>query len=103
MKSIIKSARRCFFCGAETNLELHHVMHGTANRRLADADGLTVYLCSRHHRELHDSKNGADLDNALKRAGEYAWIKKYGNGNMEQCIAQFRQRYGKNYLDLEDE
>lgn len=103
MKSIIKTAKCCYCCGAETNLEVHHVMHGTANRRIADADGMTVYLCSRCHRMLHDSKNGAEMDDALKKAGEYVWIKKYGKGNMEQCIAQFRQRYGKNYLDLEDE
>lgn len=37
MESIIKTGRYCFFCGRTDRLEKHHALHGTANRRKADA------------------------------------------------------------------
>lgn len=93
-QSIIRTAKSCFFCGRETGLERHHAMHGTANRKLADQDGLTVYLCHECHRILHDTAHpGKEMDTALKQAAEYAWIKHYG-----KTIDDFRARYGKNFL-----
>lgn len=58
-KSIIQeqSGGECYLCdlflGIDTPApirEEHHVMHGTANRRLAEHYGLKVYLCPYHHR-----------------------------------------------------
>ena len=95
MKSIIKESKSCFFCGSETGLEKHHCMHGTANRKLADADGLWVYLCPECHRGtygVHGCK-GHDNDMTLKRAAEYAWLKVNG-----KTVADWIKRYGKNWL-----
>ncbi len=91
-KSIIQpeSERKCFLCGCTRNLETHHTWHGTANRRLADEDGLTVLLCDFCHDHLHDKNN---RDKYLMQIGEKAWIDKY-NGSIES----FRERYGSNVL-----
>lgn len=71
------------------SLERHHALHGTANRRLADQDGLTVWLCPRCHRELHDKGTG---DRVLQRAAESIWLRTYGNRE------EFIKRYGKSRL-----
>ncbi len=59
-KSILhdKKEGTCYLCvlqnqdyALRTDLEEHHVMPGTANRRLSERYGLKVYLCRQHHRE----------------------------------------------------
>lgn len=95
MDSIIKSAKTCFFCGSERNLERHHAMHGTANRRLAEQDGLWIWCCPECHRGdwgVH-GKNGHGKDMTLKMTAEYAWMKHYGKTEED-----FIRRYGKSYL-----
>lgn len=91
---MIKEARCCYFCGKPYGLELHHALHGTANRKLADEDGLTAWLCKLHHYELHFGKNGYKLDMALKKAAEYKWLM----DNPGKTVDDFRKRYGKDYL-----
>lgn len=81
--------RMCYFCGLPFNLERHHCLHGTANRRLAEEDGCWVYLCRQHHESVHKS---ATLDNQLKMRAQAAWEAKYGDREA------FRERYGKSYL-----
>lgn len=61
MKSIIQETKTCYCCGTMQNLELHHCCHGTANRKIADRLGLTVYLCHRCHSIVHDSDRSLDL------------------------------------------
>ena len=90
MKSIIQDSKVCFLCGYMGNLEKHHVWHGTANRRLADVDGLWVWLCRSCHRQVHDF---GWHDRELMAVGEKAWLKHYGKG-----IPEFIERYGKNVL-----
>lgn len=55
MTSIVQdlSTNRCFRCGAWVNLDLHHIMHGTANRRLSTKYGLTCWLCRDCHVLVH--------------------------------------------------
>ena len=95
MKSIIKESKSCFFCGSESGLEKHHCMHGTANRKLAEEDGLWVWLCSDCHRGTYGVHGyaGHDYDLTLKRAAEYAWLKENG-----KTVADWIKRYGKNWL-----
>lgn len=93
MKSIIQKNRVCYFCEREYGLDRHHAMHGTANRRLADQDGLTVYLCRECHRKLHDTEAGAEMDLKLKRDAETAWLNYY-----HKTVEDFIARYGRNYL-----
>ena len=50
--------RRCFICGSCDRVELHHIFGGM-NRKRADEDGLTVFLCARCHREGKNSAHGS--------------------------------------------
>ena len=79
----------CYICGQYAT-ETHHCIHGTANRKLADKDGLTVRLCSRCHRNLHDH---GTLDRELQRLAQVRWMEYFGKSEDE-----FRKRYGKSYI-----
>ena len=94
MKSIIQSKRECYICHATQGLNCHHIFTG-CNRKQADKQGLTVYLCVNHHTGNNGVHNG----------NEY-WYKKL------QVIAQrkfeethtreeFMKLFHKNYI-MED-
>lgn len=70
--------------------DLHHCLHGTSRRKLADEDGLTVYLCRPHHAALHD-KGLYDL--VLQQEAQQAWMDYY-----HKSVEDFIKRYGKSYL-----
>ena len=89
MKSIIHDWDECYICGAY-GTEVHHCIHGTANRRLADKDGLTVNLCHACHMRLHDK---GEYDRELQKIAQQRWMEYYG-----KSVDEFRKRYGKNYL-----
>ena len=89
MKSIVQSEKKCFLCGCQVDLECHHLWHGS-NRKRADQDGLTVWLCVHCHRNLHDK--GIN-DRELMEVGERAWLRETGG-----TIEDFIRRYGKNVL-----
>ena len=91
LKSIISNEKRCYECGRFTNLQIHHCLHGTANRKLADEDGLTVYLCYKCHKVLHEKSKEMDLK--YMRLAERAFLDFYN-----KTIEEFIERYGKNYL-----
>lgn len=61
MKSILQETNECFFCHATQGLHTHHVIHGNANRKIADREGLTVKLCFRCHAKVHDTDREMDL------------------------------------------
>lgn len=97
-KSIINpKSERCFLCGWKTPLEAHHIFHGTARRRLADEDGMIVYICRECHREVHEAED-REHDESLKAMGEMVWCRYYG-----KTIDDFIKRYGKNYIFDEEE
>lgn len=91
-KSIIQDLNRrvCYLCEQEGVVEAHHCIHGTANRKLADEDGLIVNLCIRCHRRLHDRGEG---DEKLKTTAQLVWMSYYMRG-----VEDFRARYGRSYL-----
>lgn len=91
MKSIMhtENIECCYICGQYAT-ETHHCIHGTANRRLADKDGLTVRLCHTCHANLHDKGN---LDKELQRLAQVRWMEYY-----ERSEDEFRNRYGKSYI-----
>ena len=66
-KSILhdKAEGTCYLCKLlnndyqrRTNLEEHHVMEGTANRRKSEQWGLKVYLCHEHHKDSPAAVHG---------------------------------------------
>ena len=94
MKSIITDKKECYVCGTTQNLHRHHILFGK-NRKKADEDGLTVYLCYYHH-ESSDGVhglNGHELDLKLKVIAEKRWLEFYN-----KTIDDFIKRYGKNYI-----
>ncbi len=91
MKSIIQDENEevCYICGQYAQT-VHHVLHGTANRKLADKDGLVVRLCHKCHMNLHDH---GSFDRELQRIAQTRWMEYY-----EKSEDDFRERYGKSYL-----
>lgn len=98
-KSIIQEDRtHCFICGMNTNLEPldeHHVF-GAANKRKSEKYGLKVYI---HHSKCHIfGKNSvhknAEVDRALKAIAQKIAMRHYG-----WTIEQFREIFGKNYIE----
>lgn len=90
MKSIISNSKRCYLCGTEQNLQIHHCIFGTANRKKADADGLFVHLCASCHNAVHNQ----DIweKRALQEIAQEKWEERKGSRN------EFIKRYGKSYL-----
>lgn len=70
--------------------ETHHMIFGTAKRKLADEDGLTVNLCHLHHMLLHQR---GDHKEELQKLAQETWMNHYG-----KSVDDFITRYGKSYL-----
>ena len=63
----------CSVCATDQCIEPHHLKgHGHSGTRKAD-DRLTMPLCSKHHRELHDH-GYQSFDKKYKRMNEPAQI-----------------------------
>lgn len=95
MKSIIQGDDEyCYLCkrmGFKTyGTEVHHMIFGTANRKLSDQDGLTVHLCNYHHARLHQH---GDHKKELQQLAQKTWLEHYN-----KTIEDFIKRYGKSYL-----
>ena len=92
MKSIIQKDRECFLCGSTSQLERHHCIHGTAGRKLADKYGLTVFLCSYHHRDnKHGVHGDAELDLWFKQLAQNCFEIVWGHD-------KWMEVFKKNYL-----
>lgn len=95
-----KAGGECYLCnrllGIDTPApcrEEHHVMHGTANRRLAEHYGLKVYLCPCHHRTGPQAAHRCrQTDLLLIQAAQRAFERKYGH-------TKWMEVFGRNYLD----
>ena len=90
MESIIKTVPGvCLLCGKTGPTEKHHLMSGTANRRLAEEAGLFIYLCPMCHQIVHmDPK----VNRTTKAFAEKVWRDYYGKSKEE-----FIKRYGKSF------
>lgn len=80
------SAEKCFLCGRNGPLHVHHCLHGR-NRAAADRMGLTVHLCVRCHTRLHDK---GEYDRELQALAQEVYEKEHGR-------AEWMERVGKNY------
>lgn len=101
IKSIMqnKEAGQCYLCcflhkdySIKTVRQEHHVMGGTANRRLSEKYGLKVYLCPGHH--LYGSEavhKNAEVAEMLHKGAQKAFMRSYPE-------LDFRATFGKNYL-----
>lgn len=93
MKSIMQENKECFVCKTTLGLELHHCFFGSANRKLSDVDGCTVYLCRDHHTGPYGVHCNRQLDLSIKRQCQTAWQEQY-----QKSVDDFIARYGKSYL-----
>ena len=92
MKSILQQERECYYCKTTNNLEEHHCLYGTANRKIAERFGLKVFLCSEHHRGKNGVHGGNKyLDIKLKQLAQSKFEE---NHNREDFIKIF----GKSFL-----
>lgn len=100
-KSIMhnKQDRTCYLCillngdyATHSSLQEHHVMPGTANRRLSERWGLKVYLCIQHHTAGNSAvHNNADIQHQLQRKAQEVFEAEYSH-------QQWMQVFGRNYI-----
>lgn len=96
---------RCYLCMKYDNnfsthevLQEHHVIYGTANRKLSEKYGLKVYLCVAHHLAsgckdaVHRSKATKEY---LCKEAQKCFEEKYPN-------LSFLEIFGINYLEDAD-
>ena len=97
MKSIIQTEKICYFCGAVSNLESHHIFFGEKNRKWSEKYGLKVWLCHSDHRDNLNGVHGlaAQKRKHLEMIGQEVFEKKYGH-------KKFMDVFGRNYLDGEE-
>lgn len=81
--------KHCYVCGDVRNLEIHHVIHGYANRKWADKYHLVVSLCHSCHRRVHDVD--VELDRFLEGEGQKAFEKEHPD-------LDFKKIFGKNFI-----
>jgi len=89
-KSKLQHYKYCVNCCTTFNLESHHCLHGTANRKIAEKYGLKVWLCHTCHMDLHDWNTA--LDRELQQRAQ-----RYYEANIG-TRAEFRRDFGKSYL-----
>ncbi|MBQ6929032.1 MAG: hypothetical protein IJN27_01830 [Oscillospiraceae bacterium] len=84
---------KCYLCGANTNLERHHVWGG-ARRPISEKYGAVVNLCHFCHNEPpygvhHNAINRMCLQEQMQRElmAKYGW-----------SIQDFIKIFGKNYI-----
>lgn len=103
MKSIMqKKDGRCYLCmllygddGTKVTQE-HHVIFGTANRKLSERYGLKVYLCIQHHTESPEAVHkNAEMALFLKIRAQRAFRERFPELNWMEI-------FGKNY-DTEEQ
>ena len=91
-ESIIQKDKMCVVCGRTEDLERHHVMFGNPRRRLAEEDGLVVWLCAKHHRGadgVHGIR-GHLLDIYLKTLAQSVYEKTH---TRDEWMARYRRNY----------
>ena len=76
MESIIQKEKVCYVCRSPY-VEKHHIFKGTANRKLSEKYGLTVWLCPEHHRGNTGVHFNPRLDDKLKGIAEMRFREEY--------------------------
>lgn len=92
MKSIIvEDMTKCVLCGSP-NVEIHHAIHGTANRKIADKYGLAIPLCHEHHLGALGPHLNRTVDLTYIKAAQQAFESQVGTRE------EFRKLFGKSWL-----
>lgn len=92
VKSIIcDDMGHCMVCGSPY-VQIHHVMYGTANRKLSEKYKLKVPLCQEHHTGNAGVHFNRSFDMKLKKLAQERFEAVYG------AEKHFTEVFGKNYL-----
>lgn len=83
----------CSICGKPKE-DIHHLVFGTANRKLSDEDKLCIPLCREHHEFMHKNATISRIIGQLM----YERNKCAEGYSIEAARESFRLRYGKSYL-----
>lgn len=90
MESIITNVKDvCLICGSKREIDIHHCLHGTSNRKNADKYGLTVPLCHSCHMDLHDKNT--NMDGYFKRLAQMKFEERYSR-------EEWFKIFGKSFL-----
>ena len=89
MESILQHEEKCFICGRQGQLEVHHAISGVSNRKNSTKYGLLIYLCMDCHRKLHDKR---EMEEQVKQFAQRRWEEEYGDRD------EFRKIFGKSWL-----
>lgn len=93
MESIIQNDKECYVCKNTIGLHSHHILYGTANRKMSELYGLKVWLCGKHHNLSNEGVHfNKELDLHLKRLAQEHYEARYGTR------VDFRETFGRNYL-----
>ena len=90
-KSILQTEKMCWFCPCTIGLERHHIMAGTANKKLSEKYGLWVWLCHEHHTGNEGAQYDYERNQQLKRDAQFAFERTYSH-------ALWMEVFRKNYL-----
>ena len=90
-RSRIQDEKVCFLTGRTDNLELHHCLNGTHQRKKCDQDGLVVWLTHDEHWNLHNTIEGKEIKRWLKQVAQEVY-------EQDHTREEFIKRYGKSYL-----
>ena len=88
---IVEDMTKCVLCG-NPNVEIHHAIHGTGNRKIADKYGLTIPLCHEHHLGVLGPHLNRTVDLAYIKAAQQAFESQVGTRE------EFRKLFGKSWL-----
>ena len=87
---IQRGERRCFLCGRVNNIQLHHVIGGTANRKLSDRYGRVVWLCMDDHTGQDGVHMNREKGDSLKRIAQTAFEERHSH---DEWMRLFRKNY----------
>lgn len=101
----------CALCSASFSECRHHLLFGRSQRKLAEADYLTLDICNNCHNmankpedRIHGNPRAEDLSKMLGqaiwelKAMEGAYAEATGDNLGNDIREAFRRRYGRSYL-----
>ena len=89
-ESIMQTEKACYYCGRKTCLERHHVMAGTANRKLSERYGIWIWVCHDDHVGIDGVQYDKQRNWDLKKQAQIAFEERYGH---ELWIKTFMKNY----------
>lgn len=109
-KSIMQDTKECYLCRRDAitmgyhggltreGLDKHHVIYGTANRKLSEKYGCWVWLCKKHHNEDHGQfavHYNRHIRQQLCEDAERAFLRLHS-------FEEYMDIFGKNYLEMDE-